>query len=758
MFLLLSIYSAAQNTPTGIGLWREHLPFQGTIDVTASDKKIYAATSFSFFSVDIATKEIERFSKVSGLAETGVRAVSYDAVSKKLFVAYSNSNIDVLDEKGIHNLPDIKRSNIAGDKNIFAIYPDGSRCYLSTGLGIIVIDADKYEVKDSWFIGNAGGYVKINGFTKTASFFYAATEEGLKRTSVQTLNPANFQAWQTISGTAGLSSVSAKAVVSFQNKTIVLQNDSLFVEANGTWKLFFTNGRPITSINTSNNKLIVCQQQSTGPAQVVALNETATIEKIIQQAGVISSPQKGIIANGDYWIADLDGGLSHFTSNSFDTYKLNSPQNVVYGEMAVRNGVLWTTAGTVNDSWNYQYNPSGVFKFEDGNWSAYNTYNFRSLDSLLDLITIAIDPRDNTTWAGSFGGGLIHIDNTNSPKIFKQASPILPTVGDPGSYRVAGLAFDDDNNLWVANFGATKQLHLLKNSGAWQSFTVPFSLNENAVAQIVIDNAGQKWIQAPLGNGLLVFNEGALDNLADDKWKLYKASSGVSGLPSNDVLCLAKDKSGFIWAGTSDGVAVFQCAEEALSNTGGCEAVRPTIKEGAFASYLFKGQAVRSIAVDGADRKWVATTSGVWLISPDGDKVLNNFTEQNSPLLSNDVKRIAIDGSTGEVFIATTKGLCSFRGSATEYEETKSKVLVYPNPVPPHFNGMIGIRGLPENAVVKITEMNGRLVYQTRSLGGQAVWNGYDYKGAKAATGVYLVLAVDEAKSEKVVAKIVVVR
>jgi hypothetical protein len=154
----------------------------------------------------------------------------------------------------------------------------------------------------------------------------------------------------------------------------------------------------------------------------------------------------------------------------------------------------------------------------------------------------------------------------------------------------------------------------------------------------------------------------------------------------------------------------------------------------------------------------MATSTGAWLIRPDGDKVLAHFTEDNSPLLSNDVKSIAINGATGEVFFATAKGIVSFRGSATEAAETKAKVLVYPNPVPPGFNGTIGIRGLPENSMVKITETNGRLVYQTRSLGGQAIWNGRDYRGHQAASGIYLVLAADETKTEKVVAKIVIIQ
>jgi hypothetical protein len=162
-----------------------------------------------------------------------------------------------------------------------------------------------------------------------------------------------------------------------------------------------------------------------------------------------------------------------------------------------------------------------------------------------------------------------------------------------------------------------------------------------------------------------------------------------------------------------------------------------------------------SIAVDGADRKWVATKNGAWLVSAEGDKVIYRFTETNSPLLSNDVKRIAIDGKTGEIFFATANGICSFRSTATEGGETNNNVLVFPNPVPPGYSGTIAIRGLVNNAIVKITEMDGRLVYQTKALGGQAVWDGKDYKGRKISTGIYLVLVSNEDRSEKTSTKIV---
>lgn len=752
LFLLLfPLCAIGQIGLPSIGSWREHLPYQVATDVTASNKKIYAATPLSFFSVDAETSETERFSKVTGLSETGVSTIQYDASSQKLYVAYNNSNIDVLTSSGIRNIPDIKRSAISGDKNIYAIYPDGDQCYLSTGLGVVVLDAEKYEVKDSWFIGDGGGYVKTNGFAKGNSYFYAATEQGLKRTPVNTSNPTDFRAWQNISGLNGLSAAPAKSVIIFNGKVVVLQNDSLFIENGATWSFLYANNLPIVSVNASNNELLV-SQQSGNTAQVVALNEAGAVQKILQGNG-LSLPRKAVALNGDYWVADAASGLLHFSGNDAEAFKLNSPQNLVLGEMTVRNGTLWVAAGAVNSSWNYQYNPSGVFSFRNDSWSAYNLYNYPLLDTVLDAVAVAVDPRDNSAWVGSFGGGLVHLGS--SVQIFKQSSPLRAPAGDPTSYRVAGLAFDAEDNLWVSNFGSPRQVHVLKEDNTWQSFSVPFVLNEAAVAQILIDDTGQKWIQSPLGNGVIVFDQGNFDAPDDDKWRLYKTGAGLGNLPSNEVLCLAKDKYGFIWAGTTNGVAVFQCPQDALAS--GCEAVLPVIKEGAFASYLFSGQEVRSIAVDGANRKWMATASGLWLISPDGDKVLANYTESNSPLLSNDVRRIAIDGATGEVFVATAKGLISFRGTATEAEETKSKALIFPNPVPPNFNGTIGIRGLPENSVVKITEADGRLVYQTRSLGGQAVWDGRDYKGRKAATGIYLVIAADNIKREQVVAKIVFV-
>jgi len=757
LYTLFALFSKgfSQDSIPPIGQWRDHLPYHSAIDVSAGNNKIFCATPYSVFSIDMSENSVTRMSRVNGLHETGVSAINYNEVSDKLFIGYRNSNIDIVYRNDIFNVPEIKLDNIVGDKTIYNVFSSGKYFYVSTGLGIVVIDADKYEVKDSWFIGNSGGQVKVNGFTSDNSFFYAATDEGLKITSINTVDPANYLNWQNISGMNGLAAGVCNNVVNAQSKIFVSKNDSVFVLNGLNWNLFFTEpGWKVLNINSSQGKILVCQKKNDGSAKITSLNTDGTIARTIQQPGSIVQPKKAVLVN-NYWVADSSGGLTKFMSVGFENYDLNSPQSIATGEIVFVNNTFYAAAGSVNENWQKQNNKDGIYKFSGGQWTNYNNKHFAQLDSLPDLVSIAIDPRDETIWAGSYGEGLLHIKADNSFEIFKQNSPIGQAIFDPGSYRVSGLAFDKENNLWISNYGAAQNIVVRKNDGSWKTFAPPFALNENAASQIILDDEDQKWIVSPKGNGLIVFNDNkTVDNAADDKWKLNRSGAGVGNLPTNNVLSIAKDKNGFIWIGTSDGVAVVQCPQNVFSSPG-CDAVLPVVTQGGFNQYLFKGEEVRSIAVDGADRKWVATKNGAWLVSAEGDKVIYRFTETNSPLLSNDVKRITIDGKSGEIFFATSNGICSFRSTATEGGETNSNVLVFPNPVPPGYGGSIAIRGLVNNAIVKITEMDGRLVYQTKALGGQAVWDGKDYKGRKISSGVYLVLVSDEGRKENLATKIV---
>lgn len=750
--LILIINSSVAQIP--IGSWREHLNYQNTIQVVKGNE-LYCATKTNLFSVD-DKGEITRYSKANGLNDIGVNAIAWDETTKQLIIAYKNSNLDIIKGSIIKNISDILQSKIAGNKSINHIYCRNGIAYLSTGLGIIVVDLIRYEIKDSWIIGNNGSLSTINATIADNNFFYAASMEGLKRAVINSPNLANFSNWSTINGTNGLPLGAVNFVGIISNQIIATINDTVYIFNNNNWKILYLDSSwQIINTSISSDKLHICQKNNSGNARVLILSSSGTVLNILNKPGVISQPQSAITNNDAVWIADLFGGLSKFT-NDIERYTPNGPLGIASGEFAFSKTALFVAAGSVNTAWNYLYNRDGIFKFQDGVWTSKGAFNTALLDTTLDFITLAIDPIKQSLWAGSYGGGLVQLSESKTTIYKQNNSSLQAAIGDPTSYRVSGLSFDINNNLWICNYGAPQPLKLLKPDGTWKSFSIPFNLLENAVAQIINDDYNQLWIISPKNNGLICYHYGnSVDNTNDDQWKLLKQGVGNGNLPSNNILSIAKDKNNSIWVGTDDGIAVINC-NNIIFGTGGCDATLPIVQQDQFAGFLFKGEQVQCIAVDGANKKWVGTLNGVWLISSDGKKLIKHFTTANSSLLSNDVKKIGIDPLSGEVFFATFNGICSFRSTSTEANETYNNILVFPNPVPTGYNGTIAIKGLTDNTIIKITELNGRLVYQTRSLGGQAIWDGKDYNGNKVASGLYLVLARNDSGEEKIVTKIII--
>jgi len=740
-----------------VGNWREHLPYQKAAMIVATTEKIFCATPYALFSVNFRDNNIERLSKMNGLNEVGISSIGLDDQSGKLVIGYLNSNIDIVFKNKIYNINALQLKAISGDKKIYSIFCDKDKVYVSTGFGIVVIDENKYEIKDTYLIGDSGNLVKVNGFAVNANLFYATTDEGLKTATTDNTNLADYRNWKKLSGANGLPAGACQQVLKVQDKIIVQKNDSLFVLNGNVWTLLFRSDYKIIHASSSSGKLVLAQQQFGFDSRIVILNADGSVNKVLLEPDKIINPQQAIIAGEDNWVADMQTGLVKVSGNNITRYQPNSPLSVATGEMTVQNGSLWVASGTVTSSWDNTFNTNGLFQFQDNEWSNYNGMNYPVFDSLYDLVTVTIDPADNTIWAGSFGGGLLQLKADHSIKLINKNSPVQSSLADPDRYRVSGLALDNDRNLWIANYGAAQNLAVLKADNTWKNFIAPYPHSDNAVTQIVIDDYNQKWIVSPNGNGLFCFNHGTtIDNPGDDRWKYFRSGTGNGNLPDNNVLCIAKDKNGFIWVGTVKGIGIIHCAQDVFSIQK-CEAILPIVQQDNFAGYLFRDEQVQAIAVDGADRKWIGTKNGVWLISPDGDKTIYHFKQDNSPLLNNDVKKIAIDDKTGEVFFATAQGICSYRSTATEGGTTNENVMVFPNPVPPGYTGSIAIRGLVNNAIIKITELDGRLVYQSRSNGGQAVWNGLDYRGRKISTGIYLVLVSDDSRKEKVVTKIVFV-
>ncbi len=212
---------------------------------------------------------------------------------------------------------------------------------------------------------------------------------------------------------------------------------------------------------------------------------------------------------------------------------------------------------------------------------------------------------------------------------------------------------------------------------------------------------------------------------------------------------------GEIWIGTAEGIGVFFSPGSVFSEGANFDAQRIFVTVNGFTQYLLETEVVTSISVDGANRKWFATQkTGAFLMSEDGTEQLYHFREDNSALFSNELKVVRVNPSNGEVYFGSQKGLQAYKGTATKADPLFNDVYAYPNPVRETYEGLIAVKGLARNSNVKIIDINGSLVFETYSEGGQAIWNGRNMEGKRVATGVYIVLAVDYEGEEREATKI----
>jgi len=734
-YCMLTLHAYAQAPP--IGNWRVHHSYAGTIEVVKGDK-IYTATSQAIFSTN-NTGQFEYYNKLTGLAEASIANICWDNETEQLVVAYTNNNIDVIKGGLVKNIYDLVRTSRI--QKINSIYCEKGLAYVNTKIGIVVIDLLKYEIKESWVLGSNGNTLEVFSLTKGTNNWYAATQNGIYTASVSNLNIADAKSWTNIY--PAVNDKPVKKLSSTPSGLIIEKNDSLIlIQPAATSALFFKASEQIKSWQFYEQKItIATTDKQTSKARVHQLTIGNATALVFEQPALLINPNACIFSNGTIWISDEVTGLIKLDPSSSSFIKIipDGPGG------QISTALLATSTGILAAS----NAKKGLMVFENGKWQPQN-----GLDSVTGVQSIAINHLDNSIWLSTAQMGVAKWQNNKVQLFNPRNSSLIGTINN--TCFTTGVKADSKGNTWVSNTGTTISLHVYQADGKWTGFANPFGITDAGTLEI--DDAGQIWCVTKNANGLLVYNPGnSFTSSADDKWKQYKAGTGAGNLPSNQINCTAKDKNGFIWVGTDRGIGIIQCIEN-IFTPASCDALLPVVQQDRFAGLLFKDENVQTIAVDGADRKWVGTKNGVWLISATGEKIIYRFSTSNSPLPGNDVSKISIDPLTGEVFIATNSGLCSFRSTATEAVTAQQKVLVFPNPVPPGYNGSIAIRGLTNNALVKITNLYGALIYQTRALGGQAIWDGKNINGTKVASGVYLVICRDDSGTEKIATKITIVQ
>ena len=751
-FFFLYSFVFFSNAQMPNGSWRDHLPYSSAKRIAEIDGKIYCATTGGMFSYNTSDNGIQQYSKVNGLSDIDISTIGYSEDTKTLVVAYMNGNLDLIRNDTIYNLPDIMIKTLTGDKSINNIFFHQAYAYLACGFGVVLADMNKILIKDTYYFGPGGSQIKVNDITFDGIYFYAATIEGIYRADSRNPNLVDYNAWDRLTTLPDnnieyrhLACMNDKLFTYYRNP-VTNMDDIITVDESG-WKKWAPGySEYFTYLTKQKDYLIFSSQYRT---DIYSENEIPvnTFYSLHCQHAIVDK-------NNQIWFADPEKGLGKAEPAGNSFIAPNGPAYREVGDIVIKSGVLWAGGGTEATRWTNR----GAYTFKNEIWSNVNSKVIPDLEGFCNISEVAIDPFDiEHVFGGSLGFGVVEFKKGALVKIFNENDGALEPLKDQDyGYRIniAGMNFDNSGNLWISVTFSDFPVYLVKSNGEWQKleFDFPIFGIGTRIGDILPTSLYQQWLLIER-YGVFVFSLNDNGSLTERSF-IVKNQEGDADFM---VYSIAEDREGNIWIGTNSGPIIYYNAREIFKDEDitGHQVKIPRNDGTNSADILLATEKITAIAVDGGNRKWLGTeNSGVFLVSEDGMEEIHHFTMKNSPLPSNTINSIAIDHANGEVFFGTDKGIFSYKGQSTEGSEDYSHTYVFPNPVREDYQGDITITGLVENVNIKITDVSGNLVFETKALGGQAIWNGKNFKGKKVNTGVYLVFCSNDDGSKTFVTKL----
>ncbi len=758
MFAVSTCLQAAQ-----IGSWNVYLSYHNATKNVAAGKTIYTVANGDLYSYNTEDSEVRTYDNLNILNDVDIADIGYSQEAKKIILIYSNCNIDLLDANdNVQNLSALKEKSISG-KEISNLYIYGSMAYLSTGFGLIEVDMKEGVFRNTYRLGLEGTCVAAN-----ENNVFLGTTSGLYVCSKQE-NMQLQSNWKKHQGSTDWSKL-----LFYKDQLLGVRKDSLFViDTQRTNTANKINGSAVTFIRETNDQLFwgdtknICYGSDINNFTII--KENNTWKDIAYQGGT-------------YWVSNQYQGLQGYkiTGNQVQMTTSSvipdSPiRNLSYRLNWVGNRLL--VAGGINTVAGYFNTPTAMY-MEDNQWTNFEEmterpekYKSLRLANTTDLVQDPTDPTHH--YASLFRSGLFEYKDGKFTKFHNaDNSPLQSILSKSIStyynyVSCAGLKFDPDGNLWMLCSQTDTVVRILRPDGKWNALYYEPIQMASLCDNILIHSTGMVFVTSRRLDQRGIFcidTKGTLANTKDDKYILHKQiiNQDETVYTPDEFYGICEDLDGRVWFGTTLGLFVIDNPEQVFDKDFRITQVKVNRNDGSgLADYLLSGLPVTCIAVDGANRKWVGTqNNGIFLISADGQETIHHFTTEDSPLPSDAIQDIAVNSITGEVAIGTEKGLCSYMSDAIDAAEdlVKDNVLVYPNPVKSEYTGPITITGMTMDAEVKILSTNGQLVWKGVSTGGLVTWNGCNLSGKRVSSGVYHVVANDNAGNKAIVTRIVVIK
>lgn len=749
LFLCFTLFSFSQQK-----LWKGYFSFNEITDVCNSGSKVYSSTKNSVFNKDIDSNVLATFTSVNDVKPEEITAV-FQTSNNYTLIGNDNGLIILIKPDG----STLNKVDIITDvpvppnsKRINDFYEYNGKVYVSTKYGISVIKLSNFEIESNFYIGNSGEFLDVLQTTVFNGEIFAVTRtQGIKKATLNNPFLYDFSQWSVFHNGSWLS------VLTFSNQLVAMNTDGYTYKFLGNSPQQFTSQVSLgLKLRTDSTYLTISNQW-----QISVYNQSFSLVSIVYQIpNFPGSFTCAITKNDKLYIGTAKNGLFETTvvnPSVFTNISPNGPIEDFSFKVTKTTNDLWLTHGSYSRTYEPDYKSQGISIFnKDNGWSKIPT---SELQGAVSLAAITQNPRNlPEVFVASGHSGMLKFTNKTNSFLYNQTNNLESVSLPPPnqnyiSVRINGMKYDKDGNLWLTNALVNNGIKVLKSNNTWQSYNLSTIVpNPKGLhyGNIDIDKNGTKWV-ASYGSGVIAFNE-----KYNNKFIVINEDNG--NLPSNDVRCVAVDNKNQLWIGTFKGLRIINSVDRFVSENE-ISTTNIVIQEGDLAQELFYQQVIQDIKVDGSNNKWVSIAdAGVFQVSGNGQVTLRRFTKENSPLPSNNVLDIEIDEVTGEVFFATDKGLVSYLGSSTKGSDDLEEVYVYPNPVRPEYSGTVKIAGLMDKVNLKITDIEGNLVFETTSSGGTVEWDTSAFGKYKVASGVYMVFVTSSDAAETTVKKIMIIR
>jgi hypothetical protein len=769
LLVLLLAFGNLANAQIPMGTWKYHVASAKAIDIVTDGERIFTALENGLYIYNPYTEEGVLKTALNGLSDIEISCLYHDATDNATYIGYANGNIDKWQAGKITNLPAIKLAQISNSKRINQFERNGAYIYVANDFSIVLIDVAKEEIKDTYYPTNGLEAIVDVALSQDSIFALTSTQmlKGLRS------NPAlpDYSQWDRDLRFPYQATNKYRELQTINQQFWVLRSN----DAYGQDSVFRLKNDVLVNVINEPFSYEINSIQNVGSQISVSIDggfliyNADGLQLSTYSASLLDrwiNPSRVCQLGNSYWSADQAWGLQeHPNAYTCKRYPIEGLANTFVYTMDWQEGVLAVGSGRLEAEIAPAFTRNGIHILEENQWRSHNTPKVTSWDynKMWDFISIAVNPKNpKEIAAGTYSFAPLTLLNQTDTLVFDQSnSPLEPVSIGNGWSLISGLKFDSKGNLWVANGYTDRPIKTRQSNGIWASYYLGTGASNKQTTKLEIDFQDNIWM-GTYANGLVgLQHQGTLDDPSDDKYIQLTTGELLGNLPSNKITALAADFDGELWIGTDAGFAVLYNANGSFAaGAGNYDAQRILIPfEGNYEEVLGDAS-ITDIEVDGGNRKWISlANAGLVLLSSDGTQIIAQYTEDNSPLISNTIYDIEINQQTGELYIVTDKGLVSFRIDATYEDPSYETLNVFPNPVKPDYFGPITIQGIRYNSDVKVTDAAGNLIYKILSNGGTATWNGQNLNGEKVPTGVYFFWTANNYQGgERKVAKVLVIR